>query len=77
MRMSTDEGDQRLVETIISLAQQFKLKIVAEGVEDRATFDMLARMGCDYAQGYLFSPALSAQKLAVWLLNHATGTQPT
>jgi diguanylate cyclase len=72
MKMSNDQGDQRLVETIISLAQQFKLKIVAEGVEDRATYDMLARMGCDYIQGYLFSPALSAQNLAVWLREYAT-----
>jgi len=76
LRMSTDEGDQRLVETIISLAQQFKLKIVAEGVENRATFDMLARMGCDYVQGFLFSPALSADKLAIWLRNHAATAQP-
>ncbi len=76
MRMSTDEGDQRLVETIISLAQQFKLKIVAEGVEDRATLDMLARMGCDYVQGYLFSPALSAERLALWLKDYSARALP-
>jgi EAL domain-containing protein (putative c-di-GMP-specific phosphodiesterase class I) len=71
MRMGTDEGDQRLVETIISLARQFNLKIVAEGVEDEATLQMLAQMGCDFAQGYLFAPALSAEKLTQWLGNHA------
>lgn len=70
VRMSSDEGDQRLVETIISLAQQFKLEIVAEGVEDQATYELLTRMGCDYVQGYLFSPALSAEKLAQWLRDH-------
>ncbi len=80
LRMASDEADQRLVGTIISLAQQFQLQIVAEGVEDQATLDMLGRMGCDYAQGYLFSPALSAEKLAVWLENRAvlagtTGTR--
>jgi EAL domain-containing protein (putative c-di-GMP-specific phosphodiesterase class I)/GGDEF domain-containing protein len=71
MRMGTDEGDQRLVETILSLARQFNLKVVAEGVEDEATLQMLAQMGCDYAQGYLFAPALSVEKLTVWLRNRA------
>jgi EAL domain-containing protein (putative c-di-GMP-specific phosphodiesterase class I)/GGDEF domain-containing protein len=67
MRMLTEDADQRLVETIINLARHFRLDVVAEGVEDQPTLDMLARMGCDYAQGYLFAPALSAEKLGVWL----------
>jgi len=33
-------------------------------------------MGCDYVQGFLFSPALSADKLAIWLRNHAATAQP-
>ena len=67
MRMLTEDADQRLVETIINLARHFRLDVVAEGVEDQPTLDMLARMGCDYAQGYLFAPALSTQQLGVWL----------
>jgi EAL domain-containing protein (putative c-di-GMP-specific phosphodiesterase class I)/GGDEF domain-containing protein len=67
MRMLADEADQKLVETIITLARQFRLDVVAEGVENQATLDMLARMGCDYAQGFLFAPALHAEQLAVWL----------
>jgi EAL domain-containing protein (putative c-di-GMP-specific phosphodiesterase class I)/GGDEF domain-containing protein len=72
IRMSTDEGDQRLVETIISLARQFNLKIVAEGVENQTTLQLLSEMGCDYVQGYLYSPALSAEKLSEWLRNRTT-----
>jgi EAL domain-containing protein (putative c-di-GMP-specific phosphodiesterase class I) len=49
------------------LARQFNLETVAEGVEDRATFDSLANMGCTYAQGFLFAPALSAERLHEWL----------
>ena len=71
MRMLSDEADQRLVETIINLARQFRLDVVAEGVEDQPTLDLLARMGCDYAQGYLFAPALSAEQLGVWLRRNA------
>jgi EAL domain-containing protein (putative c-di-GMP-specific phosphodiesterase class I)/GGDEF domain-containing protein len=71
LRMGADEGDQRLVETIISLARQFNLKVVAEGVEDQSTLHKLAQMGCDYAQGFLYASALNAEKLAEWLQNHA------
>jgi EAL domain-containing protein (putative c-di-GMP-specific phosphodiesterase class I) len=67
MRMLADEADQRLVETIITLARHFRLDVVAEGVENQPTLDMLARMGCDYAQGFLFAPALNAEHLQIWL----------
>ena len=72
MRMLSDEADQRLVETIITLARHFRLDVVAEGVGDQATLDLLARMGCDYAQGYLFAPALSAEQLGVWLRRNSS-----
>jgi diguanylate cyclase (GGDEF)-like protein len=71
MGMRSDEADQRLVETIISLAHQFRLDVVAEGVEDQPTMDLLARMGCDYAQGYLIAPALDAEQLEIWLRGHS------
>jgi EAL domain-containing protein (putative c-di-GMP-specific phosphodiesterase class I) len=67
MGMLADESDQRLVETIITLAHQFRLDVVAEGVNDHPTLGMLARMGCDHAQGHLFAPALNAEQLGVWL----------
>ncbi len=67
LRMLADESDQRLVETIINLARQFKLEVVAEGVETQQILDALAGMGCDYAQGFLFAPALHKDQLRVWL----------
>lgn len=66
-RMLQDVADRRLVETIVTLASQFRLDIVAEGVEDQATLDTLATMGCHYAQGYLFAPALSFDGFRAWL----------
>jgi diguanylate cyclase (GGDEF)-like protein len=71
MRMLSDEADQRLVETIITLARHFRLDVVAEGVEDQSTLDMLARMGCDYAQGHLFAPALNVEQFGIWLRGHS------
>jgi diguanylate cyclase (GGDEF)-like protein len=72
MGMLADQTDQRLVETIITLGHLFRLEVVAEGVGDQATLGMLARMGCDHAQGYLFAPALNAEQLGVWLRDNTT-----
>ena len=52
--------DQALVSAMIYLAHEFKLKVVAEGVETQAQLDLLAKMGCDEYQGYLFSQPVNA-----------------
>jgi EAL domain-containing protein (putative c-di-GMP-specific phosphodiesterase class I)/GGDEF domain-containing protein len=67
VRMLADKADQCLVEAIVKLAHQFRLEVVAEGVEDQPTLDALARLQCEYAQGYLLAPALDAQQLDAWL----------
>jgi diguanylate cyclase (GGDEF)-like protein len=52
---------------VIDLAHRFGLSVVAEGVEDEATLQALARLGCDVAQGYHFSPALRSDLFVQWL----------
>ncbi len=47
-----------LVNMIIALAQQLKLKVVAEGVETAEQQAMLAHLGCEFVQGYLHAPPL-------------------
>jgi EAL domain-containing protein (putative c-di-GMP-specific phosphodiesterase class I) len=55
----TDNGsDKALTEGIIDLAHRLGIETIAEGVETAAQRDMLAAFGCDYIQGYYFSPAL-------------------
>jgi predicted signal transduction protein with EAL and GGDEF domain len=66
-KMLTSRGDRQIVQSVIDLSHNFSLRAVAEGVEDRATFDELKAMGCDVAQGYLFSCALSYVDFARWL----------
>lgn len=47
-----DVQTAKLVRAIVNLSHHMDLTVVAEGVEDQATQDLLADMGCDYGQGY-------------------------
>lgn len=64
-----------IVSSIIRLAHDLGLTVVAEGIEDEATWDALAALDCDVVQGYLVAPPLSGEDLEAWLreLNRATG----
>lgn len=50
--MHQDARSSRVVRAIIDLGHQLDLQVVAEGVEDRETLDVLRALGCDRAQGY-------------------------
>ena len=50
--MSVDEGDHAIVRSTIELARNLGHTVVAEGVEDQVTWDTLADLGCDWAQGF-------------------------
>ncbi len=54
-RMDSDPETHEIVRVIINLAHSLGLKVVAEGVETQAQFDLLKKLGCERAQGYLFS----------------------
>jgi EAL domain-containing protein (putative c-di-GMP-specific phosphodiesterase class I) len=54
--------DAAVVSTIIDLGRNLNLEVVAEGVETRAQLDWLVENGCDVMQGFLVSPALSAEQ---------------
>jgi diguanylate cyclase (GGDEF)-like protein len=58
-------GARTLVNAIMYLAEGFGLTVVAEGVETEAQRDFLLGRGCHYAQGYLYSPAVPAEELAL------------
>jgi EAL domain-containing protein (putative c-di-GMP-specific phosphodiesterase class I) len=64
--MVTDESDLTIVRSIIDLSHNLGLDVVAEGVEDEATLERLAEMGCDRAQGYLLSRPMPAEALRAW-----------
>jgi len=65
--MATDEIDGAIVASTVALGHALGLRVVAEGIEDRATWEMLVGMGCDVAQGYYLSRPLPPDALARWL----------
>ena len=56
---SADAGAVTIVTSTIELGHSMGLKVVAEGVETAAAWNLLRRLGCDFAQGYLISPPLA------------------
>jgi diguanylate cyclase (GGDEF)-like protein/PAS domain S-box-containing protein len=60
--IATDADDRIIVKTIINLAHNLRLKVIAEGVETREQLDFLREQGCDEIQGYLFSPPLPVEQ---------------
>jgi EAL domain-containing protein (putative c-di-GMP-specific phosphodiesterase class I) len=55
-----DSDDAAIVGTTINLSKLLGLSVIAEGIEDRATADLLKSMGCEEGQGYYFGPPMSA-----------------
>lgn len=66
-RMLHDNADRIIVRTIIDLAHNFDMTVVAEGVEDAETLEMLREMDCDFVQGHLFSRPLPQTGFLAWL----------
>ena len=65
--MSVDEGDRAIVASTIELARNLGHTVVAEGVEDRVTWEQLKALGCDWAQGFYLARPMTASTFDVWL----------
>ena len=62
--ISTHPRSAAIVRSTIELAHALGLQVVAEGIEDQATLDMITSFDCDYAQGYYFSRPVPAAAFA-------------
>ena len=69
--LTTDRGAAAIVTSVIDLARNLGLVVMAEGVEDRRCWDRLAELGCDLAQGYYLSRAIPAKELEEWLTDRS------
>jgi diguanylate cyclase (GGDEF)-like protein/PAS domain S-box-containing protein len=59
--------DQAVVRAVIDMAHALDLEVVAEGIETASQRDTLRLLGCDYMQGFLYSPPVTAERLEVLL----------
>ena len=62
-RVDTDVETHEIVRVIVMLAHGLRLNVVAEGIETQAQADMLKEMGCELAQGYLYSKPVAAEAI--------------
>ncbi|HYD60974.1 MAG TPA: EAL domain-containing protein, partial [Noviherbaspirillum sp.] len=67
MKMERDADDAKIVRSTIDLGHNMGLKVVAEGLENLAVWELLAKMGCDQGQGYYISKPMPSEQLAGWL----------
>jgi len=65
--MTADDANTKIVRSIVDLGHNLGLRVVAEGVEDRITWEALAALGCDIAQGFYLSRPLPGAQLTSWL----------
>ncbi len=65
--MSSNERFAKIVTSTTALVHSLGLRVVAEGVENRVTWDLLHDAGCDVAQGYFVSRPLGYTDLHAWL----------
>ncbi len=70
--ITTQPGDRVIVQTTIDMCHSLGYKVVAEGVEDDETAELLKAMGCDMIQGYWLTPPLPIDEMLVWLSGHTT-----
>lgn len=70
-RMLNNPSDEGIVRAIIEMAHCLKLQVVAEGIEDAPTLERLTALGCEFGQGYHWSPALPAHEFLQFCRTYA------
>ncbi|MDY0402526.1 bifunctional diguanylate cyclase/phosphodiesterase [Sulfurovum sp.] len=66
LKLPNDKGAANIVEAAVTLAHKMGIKVLAEGVENQQIYDYLAKIGCDQAQGFLFSRPIPAEEFERW-----------
>ena len=74
--MMADSMSVSIVRAVIELGHNMGLRVVAEGVENRETWEKLVTLGCDLAQGYYLCPPMPASDLTGWFRESSRGPLP-
>jgi EAL domain-containing protein (putative c-di-GMP-specific phosphodiesterase class I) len=70
--VTSDADDRLMVESTIALAHRLNRRVIAEGIEDRETLDLLRQLGCDIAQGYHLGKPMRFKDLATMVFPSRT-----
>ncbi|UYZ23041.1 EAL domain-containing protein [Mesobacillus jeotgali] len=65
--ISHSQENREIISTIVSMATNLKLKVIAEGVETESQIDLLKSLGCQEVQGYFYSPPLPSNEYEVMM----------
>lgn len=68
-KLSANSDNQEIIKTIIALAQNLKLEVIAEGLEQGHQLSAIKDLECGFGQGFLFSKPLPAEALEHWILS--------
>ena len=75
MDMLESSSDAAIVRSTVELGRNLGLRVVAEGVETEAAWELLREQGCTLAQGYLIGRPMPAEELEVLLSERAAGLE--
>lgn len=65
--LTTNLDDRAITGAIVAMAQNLKLKVLAEGVEHKEQLDLLRESGCDFIQGFFYSAAMPAHEVVAYV----------
>jgi diguanylate cyclase (GGDEF)-like protein/PAS domain S-box-containing protein len=68
--IDSDEDDRAIIRTVVAMGQSLGVRVLAEGVEQVSQLAFLCQMGCDEAQGYLFSMPRPAEEIPALLVDN-------
>jgi diguanylate cyclase (GGDEF)-like protein/PAS domain S-box-containing protein len=75
--IEVSEQGRNMVATIVTIAHNLEMEVVAEGVETNQQLDFLATLGCEQLQGYLYSKPLPTDNFHQYLISHKVTNQST
>jgi len=65
--IASDHADQQIVKAVIELSHALDMCVVAEGVDSRENFEMIASLGCDLAQGFFVARPMRSDLVVEWV----------
>lgn len=71
-QIHTSESSVHIIRAALELARSMGLSTIAEGIEDAATGERLAAMGCSHAQGYYYARPMTKAQITAWATSQQT-----